>query len=78
MRIEDIERISREEYDYYNRIYRSFTKEDMPILSPQEIVEKCIVAAQEELVKAKGDAVLKSYAISVAARVLEEILKRRV
>lgn len=67
-------RIMEEEYSYFSKIYRSFERGDMPRLSPEEIVERCLTAAQEELVSGKGDAVLKAYAISVAARVLKKVL----
>lgn len=67
-------RIMEEEYSYFSKIYRSFERRDMPRLSPEEIVERCLTAAQEELVSGKGDAVLKAYAISVAARVLKKVL----
>jgi hypothetical protein len=47
----------------------------MPKLSPEEVVERCITAAQEEIVEGEGEAVLKAYAINVAARILKKVLE---
>ncbi|NPA79976.1 MAG: hypothetical protein GXO29_02855 [Thermotogae bacterium] len=72
---DEVERLLMEEYDHFSKIYRSFTGESMPRLSPEDVVERCLVAVQEEIVNGKGESVLKAYAMSVAARVLQRILK---
>ncbi len=72
---DDVLKVVGEEYEYFSRIYRSFERKDMPRLSPEEIVEKCITAAQEEIVEGEGEAVIKAYAISVAARILKKVLE---
>ncbi len=71
----EVLKIVEEEYSYFSRIYRSFERKDMPRLSPEEIVEQCITAAQEEIVSGEGEAVLKAYAISVAARIMRKVLE---
>ena len=71
----EVLKIVEEEYSYFSRIYRSFERKDMPRLSPEEIVEQCITAAQEEIVSGEGEAVLKAYAISVAARIMKKVLE---
>ncbi len=75
IRPEDVLKVMEEEYGYFSKIYRAFEKKDMPRLSPEEVVERCLTAAQEEIVRGKGESVLKAYAISVAARILKKVLE---
>ncbi len=72
----EVLRIAEEEYSYFSKIYESFERRSMPRLSPEEIVEQCLTAAQERIVSGKGEDVVKAYAISVAARVVKKLLER--
>jgi len=70
---ETVERILSEEYETFSKIYRSIAKREMPKISLDEIVEECFLASHEEIVKGNERGIIRAFALSVAARVLQRV-----
>jgi len=70
---ETLERILEEEYETFSKIYRSISKNQMPKISLDEIVEECFLASHEEIVKGNERGIVRAFALSVAARILQRL-----
>lgn len=73
MEKETVEKILSEEYETFSKIYRSIAKKEMPKISLDEIVEECFLGSHEEIVKGNERGIIRAFALSVAARVLQRV-----
>ncbi len=70
-----IDRIFKEEYETFSRIYRLIAKRDLPLPTLDDLVEECFLASHEEIIKSTDRSILRAFALSVAARIIQRIKK---
>ncbi|MEO0139376.1 MAG: hypothetical protein ABIL16_03885 [candidate division WOR-3 bacterium] len=70
-----IDEIFREEYDTFSKIYKSIAKREMPLITLDDLVEECFLASHEEIVKGTDKSIIRAFALSVAARIIQRIKK---
>jgi len=70
-----IDEIFKEEYETFSKIYKSIAKKELPLLTLDDLVEECFLASHEEIVRSTEKSIVRAYALSVAARIIQRIKK---